>query len=1114
MVALIAFAALFPAVRHAAPPSAPEKPAAPAVAVVEAKKKDDVATKKASGEAVAAAVADPCHPVPVPPKPAPDSPPWCEALGVLREVLGLEPSPHEPREKSLAEISEAIGQSGLRPRFMVALVADPLESGQPIGFDSALDALQAGFAQTGYRFNRFWLPWKGEDAKRNKWYREEPGIVLFQKAFDDGSEELAVVFLVGEAPKAGIQRRAFREALDIAWWLDAGRAGAKEVAVLGPSFSGSIPSLRGELDWAQDVYLGGFRFSIATGSATADGLEAQLVGYEFCRTVVPERALRRETFRFLTHDMGWQLRQTALLAEGDTAFGQSLLDNNKWDVKDEKVAKDLLLIRFPSHIADVRTAWQRDAAEASDETKVKVGDTLVPIGKPALKVNPDDQNEPVDVVPNFSSLTTPEKDLELSNVLQTISRDGIRYVGILATDVNDKLFLAGEIHRSSPDSILFTFENNLLFAHPEYGQVMDGTLVASSAPLYTEGAAWLPGSTPADKVRRRRQFESESQEGTLAAVKFLLGDPDPPSRPRVWISVVGNGSLWPLRVLPVAEDSASYCGVPKAAEGAPLCIGRVRDEPVWNYESWLSGRTNLQILALAGWLCLLSYLMERTGLLKGCPAGGGILTCTPVDRRLILCGAALIAVSAGVVLVVGSIPEWAAYFWRQQESDSHWDLMRAIYVGSLALIYGYLVRKLLALLPLGKRARIALFIPSLVVLPLLLIKLLVILWMPGGEIAFFQLRALTLGSGLSPLISLGLLVTALWVWIFCEIARHRLVTEMKTAWPGDAMRDEALTGCDKVVASIEAWQERSFPRSRRLWILLTSLFLPPDLLLWSSIQPVAETRAYGRIFLLFFIAAGILAMISFARFYVLWRRLVWLLRRLKYLSPVWLETLKTLAPEIEWQATRTFAFRLPRLKMLALATDKLGALRDGGEARDVVPALRQYYQSEAEGLTLNEKRDRRELERLLEAAGSRLDDVEDPQVREFFAVRMVAHLRYHFAHLRNSLMAAMVMSILILVAVTSYFFEPKQFVSLTIWGTLSVGVALTFWSFLQMDRDTILSLIGKTEPGQISFDKAFFANFALYVLVPALSVVATQFPEVGRLLGRAADGFLRVAGGG
>jgi hypothetical protein len=1085
MVALIAFAAMFRLPGAPKEPNASKPAAAPAVeAVVETptKKPDDAPVKAASGPA---AVDDPCHPGPAPgAKEPPDPPAWCRPLGVLRETLGLEPSPHVSRAESLAEIAEAICHERLRLRLIVALVPDPLESGQPIGFDYTLDAIQKGFAKESFRLSRFWLPWKDEAGRRNLWYREEPGILLFKTPKKEGNGELAVVFLVGEAPKAGIERRAFREALQLSTALG-GKPG-DQVAVLGPSFSGSADSLRQELQgWP-------FTFAIATGSATADDLEKRLAPYSFCRTVVPDGILRGKTLDFLSDDLHWSLRRVALLAEVDTAYGQNLHENAR---------KDLLVIRFPSHIADIRTAWQHDPSQVQDEARVKVGEALVPIGKPALKLSPEAQGEPVDVVPSFSSLTTPAKDLELSNVLATISRDGIRYVGILATDVNDKLFLAGQVHRSSPDTILFTFEGNLLFAHPEYGSVMDGTLVASSTPLFTEGASWLSQSTAAEAGRRRQQFESEAQEETLAALRFLLGGFKPP-QPRVWISAVGNGALWPLRVLAVPPDSqVNYCGAPHAAPAAP----------VWDYESWLSGRANLQILAFGGLLCLVSFFLRRIGFLRGFATDGTTFVVQPVDPRLILFGYGLLAVSAAAMLAVGTIPEWAPFFRGAGRADD-WEWTRLLYLVALSAIYVYLAAKVYALM--SKSDYLLLVAFGLYLLPLGLVPVLVALWMPGREIAFFQLRALTLGSGLSPLIALGLLVSALLAWVFCEIARQRLVTEMKTAWPGGALGDEALTGCDKVVESIEAWQERTFPRSRRLWLLLTSLFLPPDLLLWGSIQPVAETKAYGRIFLLFFIAAGILALVSFARFYVLWRRLLWLLRRLKYLSAPWLDTFKRLAPEVEWQATRTFAFRLPRRKMLALATNKLVALGDGRKTRNVVPALQRYDQSEAEELTLDEKRHRRELERLLDEAGSRLENLEDPRVREFFAFRMVAHLRYHFAHLRNNLMAAMIMSILILVAVTSYFFEPKQFVSLVCWGTLTAGVILTFWSFLQMDRDPILSLIGGTEPGQITFDKAFFANLALYVVVPALSVLATQFPEVGRMLGRVADEFLHVAGGG
>ena len=140
--------------------------------------------------------------------------------------------------------------------------------------------------------------------------------------------------------------------------------------------------------------------------------------------------------------------------------------------------------------------------------------------------------------------------------------------------------------------------------------------------------------------------------------------------------------------------------------------------------------------------------------------------------------------------------------------------------------------------------------------------------------------------------------------------------------------------------------------------------------------------------------------------------------------------------------------------------------------------------------------------------------VDEPQARQFLALRVAAYLRYIFAHMRSCLLEAMIPVLLILIAVTSYAFEPKQFVSLAIWTALGGAVALTLWVFVQMDRNATLSRIGGTTPGQVTFDRAFLTNLFTYAGIPLLGIVAAQFPEVGALLGRMADQLLGVAGGG
>jgi hypothetical protein len=255
----------------------------------------------------------------------------------------------------------------------------------------------------------------------------------------------------------------------------------------------------------------------------------------------------------------------------------------------------------------------------------------------------------------------------------------------------------------------------------------------------------------------------------------------------------------------------------------------------------------------------------------------------------------------------------------------------------------------------------------------------------------------------------------------------------------------------------------------------------------------------------------------FFRFVMIWRTLEPILQRLHHASPELRKIFERLTEEIDWKPMRSFAFQPPPFKMLVLSVQRLDMLIDAGRLKRPKPdtLLKDIFESEARGLPLDEWRYRRYLEQAFEKA---CDDLSGhtaiPGAREFLALRVVAYLRYVFAHLRNSLMGAVGMGLLILIAVTTYAFQPKEFVSLAIWLTLAAGIALTFWIFLQMDRNPALSLISGTKSGEITFDKTFWTNFSLYVAVPVLSLIATQFPEVGRLLGRMTDQLLRIAGGG
>ena len=523
--------------------------------------------------------------------------------------------------------------------------------------DHALEAVQRGFAQSDYLADRVWLPWTSDGGNRIGGAEQTaPGLLLFRRLENDGTHSLALVFLVGETPKAGIQKAAFREALDLAADLQGG-AGDPTVAILGPSFSGSVESLRLSLrswkEWeGEHQRRPSLRFRAATGSATASAkdVEAPLatVGVDLCRAVLPDETLHELTLDFLHDEMGWDLRRTALLVEADTAYGRSLLDTEKAGHKQQRNGPPphtpLVMVPFPSHISELRTAAEKEKAS---QAKATPGTAPAPIpGNPkALELDLTNPGQPADLVPTFDPLTVLGNQLVLENLLHAISREGIRYVGILATDVKDKLFLAEQVRSRVPDAILFTLDNDLLYGHPQYSQTLDGMLVLSSAPLLAEGAPWQPASLSPVAGRMRRQLSSGFQQGIYEAVRYLLGEKV--VNPRAWIMAVGNGSLWPVARLNVEPPPASpvrLCGT------LPSGAGQIEG-------NGFAGKDDLEILLVTVVLALFAWRLRRAALLQ--PVAGAPRDYTPDNRRLVVAGTVLLALAAGTLLAVVGVPLWA-----------------------------------------------------------------------------------------------------------------------------------------------------------------------------------------------------------------------------------------------------------------------------------------------------------------------------------------------------------------------------------------------------------------------------------------------------------------------
>jgi hypothetical protein len=1112
------------------------------------------------------------------------------SLGVqaLNVEISAVPEERSVDDADLCIIADQARRSKYHLKFMIALVPDPIDSGLVSDFDLTISALQSGLAEAGYRLDRQWLPWVEPEAAKAKAYRETAGLMLFRRdrrpsSLDDddaaAGPQLLAVFVVGETLKLGIYQPAFARAVDFILALHtqdrslppgAGPscAGAlppyqdarcPEIPVLGPSSSGSVPSLRQALDRDRTAC-----FRIVSGTATAPNLEAHMeekrVGYpgsrvRFSRTVVPDDALATEGLAFLHSRLGWDLDRAALLVERDTAYG-SYFSGLSPEGPPNPLLQQITKLYFPSGLYALRNAWE--ASGGATPAQAAAGNPKPVLPKSALEVSLADQGTTVDVVPELSPLTARIYDMALADLLRQIASEGFSYVGILATDVKDQLFLAEQVRRWAPGTVLFVVDNNLLYVHPQYNTTTFGMLTISSFPLVVEGGQRLLVSPAMVEPRSRRQFASERQEGTFLAVRSLVSGLPPPDR-AVWIAASGNYATWPIARLDP--------DLPAAAPADPASVEALgpspQDPPPPGRES-APDRADFNLAFLALLACVVSYLLRQeasswtriqprtrrwlrgaAALLclagafliglwvsnpwAGMPGRGGIHSppWVPVAWRLWMRLGWLLLVAFGYLAhaLVATLGSSARYRWAVLPAACILVLPALALVlpwpvwllpGFLLLAYGYLAHSLVATSGrlVGRQWVFAALGLSLLLAPTAVVFA---LWRADEEGLFF-IRARAFTGGVSPLVSLGWFGAACFFWLVVELKRQWVRRRHQVPWPLEHLQDPVLAGCNARAARIDTLLQASLSHTRGFWWATLAVVGPPAIFLWTRIQPIAESRPYGRVFLLLTAGLALLSAMTFFRFLELWWLLRGMLRSIQLTDL--LPALEGAAEEMEWNPTR-FGWYHASFTSVKRSVDRLQRLigrrfveeppgqRDLSELLGhlVTAASRHWFDEE---LTcrdeLNDRYDQA-YRSLAHRRGVREVDL-------FYAVRLIAYLRHVFIQLRYSVMGAMGCDLALIVGVSTFAFQPKNFLILALWSTMVVASAATLVVFVQMERDATLSAIGGSDAGKVTYDWAFVSKLLIYIVVPVVGLVASQFPSLGRLFSSLLDPLARVLGTG
>lgn len=425
-----------------------------------------------------------------------------------------------------------------KPAFLIALLPDPDRSRSAYRFDLWVEALQrAANAQDpdqpdkNFVLDHYYLPWKNSgDSQARDPNRPEtfPGLLVFrsvlkpkptaepspastggigsdkdkvandQRSTTEHSNTL-IVFLVGDAPIGGIQKRALDTSLDIIAWFkrhadDAEYRNSLQARIVGPVFSGSQPSLqtalqawwnnhegiRGAADqWKIDVIstasaLEPERFKADSKLANnRDFLLPRPADVRLRTTCVPDEVLIQALLHFVEATEKGDIR-IAHLRESNTGFGE-LAKGIDWKLHPRL---DVIDIPFPLHISRVEA--KHDEAIRQDEASLPHFEA----SDRGLRIPTHEVEGAADTIPEQDQLMTAVyQDISLTAALETLAKHQTPYILISATDPRDKIFLASVVKTHCPHARLLLTIGDQLYTHSDYVRYLAGAYVASCYPL-------------------------------------------------------------------------------------------------------------------------------------------------------------------------------------------------------------------------------------------------------------------------------------------------------------------------------------------------------------------------------------------------------------------------------------------------------------------------------------------------------------------------------------------------------------------------------------------------------------------------------------------------------
>ena len=1131
--------------------------------------------------------------------------------------LRVDSNPKNRRCSMFGDLPNHLDCEHARLEWLIATVPDPIHSHYRLSCDEVIEAMVRGLQECQFTMVHFSLPWKRRDGRKLSGdLEDQPGAILFRRdklPQEDTNSDSAgdankpprtdylIVLVVGESPIGGIHREQLEASLELChhWRMEAACAEREHsISLLGPTFSGSVPGLADLIhDWSATQCQSGatvenphFHLHIVTGSASSPdnnryfSSKSENVSITYDAEILDDTVVLSQLQTYLQKERGLRAEEIALLTENTSVYGQSVVrgktvdDAKKQDAKGGKADqptqqvaeqrpddksqphsadhtdppfKDCFQLVYPLSISRIRVESERDGEQQSAQLS-----DLSTGRQRSLAVKEEVSREAIDLLPTYSEASLAVGDLAVESLITAIRERGIRAVGLLGTDIHDKLFLARKLREAIPDVLLFTTESNLLYTHTDNARMLRGMVIGCSYHLnpdvrlsdMEQGAQGVSenGATakeakrsPRDELRRLRQFSSDTAEGTCNATRNLVSsrfdqDPkrsDPQPGPVGWLCVVGNNRLWPLKR--IQEDTQPIVDASQTADSADHHVGnggktsrKVVLEPWSSHEAvWLPALSGLVLLIGVPLLALLRP--PRWGgrrLLRSRAKLWGIASLQWLGLL------AVIVVSGMVFLACPGIHNSVLAQWLVQGHSL-----------SAVILTGIVLFSVIPLkMPRNSRAIVLRILGTFAAATAIASWYLASVQNPQSLWAFRCADAL---NQINSALSIGLLGTAMYVfgagWKRSQVLlqifewtssapKERTNIDNSVRYPmwvtSLAPLNVTSAGVQQNEQSKPQWSNNPSLSSgnirdlQQVDIMLQRKDLKPHVL-GAKLRPnkviqglLSELGTGSGLILLLLILGGI-------RCWWNWRRtvegfwfdicfgaafgflvvLLWFgIRNLACISKHVLRDLRAIS-------------RIPGLiqcvdlipaRLRNQSVDPILCRRPDPEDEGVVRTMLDHAEYVVVPSRLSNVSEW--LPDLIAGRvvvdGKQIHQLEREQKTAVLTALLTIRIREASWHIRNLATTILFVLIVVYLAISSYPFQTSGMLQTT-WGVLFVwAVYVMFKTILELNRNETLSILSRTKPNDLTFDRTLFLPLLQYVAIPIIAVFTVANPALGRML--------------